>query len=173
MKTKEAVITEQPVLPNYIASNLKVLRKLEGWSQSELARKVNLNRGNIASYESGSAEPSICKLLRISNLLNVHPRDITRRDLSQPEELALARHAHDEARIAERERIAQFRNRALELTEVVGSSKRLFEYKRSRLENPCKEADLFAAQYEQLYEVTQQLLQEHRDLLGEVGCQCQ
>lgn len=173
MKTKEAIGPKQPVLPNFIASNLRVLRKLEGWSQSELAFKVNLNRGNIASYESGSAEPSICKLLRISNLLKVHPRDITRKDLSQEAELAMARHAHDEARIAERERIAQFRHRALELTEVVSSSKRLFEYKRGRLENPCKEADLFAAQYEQLYEVTQQLLQEHRDLLGEVGCQCQ
>ncbi len=173
MKTKEAIGHAKTALPNYIASNLKVLRKRQGWSQSELAEKVSLNRGNIASYESGSAEPSICKLLRISNLLKVHPRDITRRDLSQPEELLLAQLSHDEHRLEEKERLAQFRQRAIELTELVQSSKRLFDYKRKKLTTPCKEADLFAAKYEQLFEVTQQLLEEHRELLGEVGCQCQ
>lgn len=155
MKTKDAIRRADPALPNYIASNLKVLRNRQGWSQSELAEKVSLNRGNIASYESGSAEPSICKLLRISNLLKVHPRDITRRDLSQPEELLLAQLLHDEHRLEEKERLAQIRQRAIELTELVHSSKRLFEYKREKLTNPCKEADLFAAQYEQLFEVTQ------------------
>lgn len=173
MKTKEAIRQTDTALPNYIASNLKVLRNRQGWSQSQLAEKVSLNRGNIASYESGSAEPSICKLLRISNLLKVHPRDITRRDLSQPEELLLAQLAHDEHRMEKKERLAQLRQRAIELTELVQSSKRLFEYKRKKLTNPCKETDLFAAQYEQLFEVTQQLLDEHRELLGEVGCQCQ
>ena len=173
MKTKEAIGSGNQVLPNFIASNLKVLRNRRGWSQSELAEKVNLNRGNIASYESGSAEPSICKLLRISNLLEVHPRDITRRDLSDPNELLLAQLAHDERRMEEKERLAQLRQRAIELTELVQSSRRLFQYKRRKLETPCKEADLFAAQYEQLFEVTQQLLDEHRELLGEVGCQCE
>jgi len=173
MKMKEAVTLKTPVLPNYIASNLKVLRNRLGWSQSQLAEKVFLNRGNIASYESGSAEPSICKLLRISNLLQVHPRDLTRRDLSDPNELLLAQLAHDERRMEEKERLAQLRQRAMELTELVSSSKRLFEYKRKKAENPCKEADLFAAQYEQLFEVTQQLLDEHRELLGEVGCRCE
>jgi transcriptional regulator with XRE-family HTH domain len=172
MKTKEAIRLAPPSLPNYIASNLKVLRNLRGWSQSELAKKVYLNRGNIASYESASAEPSICKLLRISNLLEVHPRDITRRDLSDPNELTFAQLAHDERRMEEKERLALLRHRAIELTELIGSSQRLFEYKRQRLENPCKEADLFAAQYKQLFELTQQLLQEHRELLSEVGCQC-
>ena len=62
MKNKEAVLaafTEEAELPNFIASNLKVLRKSTGWSQTELAECVGLNRGNIASYESGCAEPSI------------------------------------------------------------------------------------------------------------------
>jgi transcriptional regulator with XRE-family HTH domain len=172
MKTKEVIKPVKQALPNFIASNLKVLRNREGWSQSELAEKVFLNRGNIASYESGSAEPNICKLLRISNLLKINPRDITRRDLSDPNELLLAQLSHDERRMEEKERLAQLRHRAIELTELVQSSRRLFQYKRRNLDNPCREADLFAAQYEQLYEVTQQLLEEHRELLGEVGCQC-
>ncbi|MEM9528623.1 MAG: helix-turn-helix transcriptional regulator [Bacteroidota bacterium] len=172
MDTQEVARPNKPVLPNFIASNIRILRKRKGWSQAQLAERVFLNRGNIASYESGTAEPSICKLLRISNLFEVTPRDITRYDLNDPQALAEAKQAHDEKQTKERERLAQYRTRALELQELVVSSKRLFEYKQSKLENPCKEAELMAAQYDQLYEVTQQLLQEHRDLLGEVGCQC-
>ncbi|MEM6769694.1 MAG: helix-turn-helix transcriptional regulator, partial [Bacteroidota bacterium] len=161
------------LLPNYIASNLRLLRKQHGWSQSELAEKVNMNRGNIASYESSSAEPSICKLLRISRLFGVGARDFTRRDFAQPGELDIARLAQSEQPRDDKTGISEFRDRALELGELVNSSKKLFEYKRSKLDNPCQEAELMAAQYQQLYEVTQQLLQEHRDLLGKVGCQCE
>lgn len=172
MEIQAADRPSQPVLPNFIASNLKILRKRKGWSQTQLAEKVFLNRGNIASYESGSAEPSICKLLRISNLFEVTPRDITRSDLSDPEALAEAKLAHDRKITEKRERLTQFRTRALELEELVDSSKRLFEYKQRKLERPSKETELMAAQYAQLYEVTQQLLLEHRNLLEEVGCQC-
>lgn len=173
MKTKEAPELPRPALPNFISSNLKILRHRAGWSQAELAEKVYLNRGNIASYESGTAEPSICKLLRFSNLFAVNPRDLTRRDFSQPEELALAELDHDTSSFAEQARIEQFRERARELEELVLSSQKLFSYKREKLTNPCKEAEILAAQYQQLYEVTQQLLLEHRQLLGEVACPCE
>jgi len=173
MKAKQASAESPQVLPNYIASNLRLLRKQQGWSQSELAEKVNLNRGNIASYESGSAEPSICKLLRISRLFMVGARDFTRKDFSDPGELAIAQLTQREEKSQEKASVSEFRDRALELGELVVSSKKLFEYKRTKLENPCSEAELMAAQYQQLYEVTQQLLQEHRELLGKVGCQCQ
>lgn len=161
-----------PVLPNNIATNLRLLRKRAGWSQAELAERVGMNRGNIASYESGSAEPNICKLLRFSNLFSITPRDITRRDLSQPEELALAEAAHQAARSAEHARLSQFRQRALELEELLHSSRRLYDYKRGKIEVTNPEAEVFAAQYLQLFEVADQLMREHRELLNEVGCQC-
>ncbi|MFT7121584.1 MAG: transcriptional regulator with XRE-family HTH domain [Neolewinella sp.] len=173
MKAKEASTKPGQLLPNFIAGNLRLLRKRQGWSQSELAQKVNLNRGNIASYESGLAEPSICKLLRISNLFTVNTRDFTRTDFSEPGQLDMARQAQIEQLNKENGEIEQYRERAAELAELVYSSKKLFENKRSRIENPCEEADIFAAQYHQLYDVTQQLLQEHRALLGKVGCQCE
>ncbi|MTB51852.1 helix-turn-helix domain-containing protein [Lewinella sp. W8] len=159
-------------LPNFIASNIRLLRKRLGWSQSELADRVNLNRGNIASYESGSAEPSICKLLRISNVFHVTTRDITRLDLRDKDQLLLAKRTHAAEARKENERFLAFRDRADELGELVSSSRKLFDYKRSHLENPCKEAEIFAVQYQQLYEVTQQLMKEHQELLGSLGCQC-
>lgn len=169
--TQQEVRTPQ-ALPNFIASNIRLLRKRSGWSQSELADRVNLNRGNIASYESGCAEPSICKLLRISNVFHVTTRDITRLDLRDEEQLQLAKQTHAAKAQRENERFVAFRDRAAELEELIDSTRRLFDYKRSHLEKPCKEAEIFAAQYQQLYEVTQQLMKEHHDLLGSLGCQC-
>lgn len=173
MNTKGSEATGTPNLPNHISANLRLLRKRQGWSQSELAAKVNLNRGNIASYESGTAEPSICKLLRISNLFEVTPRDFTRRDFRLPGELELARRAQYQQANREGEELARYRDRALELSQLIASSRNLYNYQRKTAKNNCPAADSIAAQYEQLQDFTQQLLQEHRNLLTKVGCQCE
>lgn len=54
---------------NYVASNLKFLRKQTGLSQDQFAVRLDLNRGNIASYEKGSAEPSIEKIVKFAAFL--------------------------------------------------------------------------------------------------------
>ena len=174
MNAKESLPSalSEDQLPNFIAANLRILRRQIGWSQTELAERVGLNRGNIASYESGSAEPSICKLLRISNLFDITTRDFTRRDFSDPAELALARSAHHEEREQEQARYGQYRRRHTELSQLVASAHRLFEHKRSTMDKPCKEAELLAAQYLQLQDLSRQLLREHEQLLQEVECQC-
>lgn len=173
MNTKASNAAAAKALPNHISGNLRLMRKRQGWSQSQLAAKVNLNRGNIASYESGTAEPSICKLLRISRLFDVDTRDFTRRDFRQPGELELARQAQHQQVNREREEIARYRDRALELSELIDSSRNLYNYQRKTAGKSSPEADAIAAQYEQLHEFTEQLLQEHRNLLTKVGCQCE
>ena len=171
MKVASTTPTNVPVLPNYIAANLRLLRKAEGWSQAELAERVHLNRGNIASYESGSADPSICKTLRISNLFGISARDLIRRDLSEPEELTLARLAYSLEERDRRVRIEGYQTEAEQFVELIASSRRLFDYKRANVTKPCPEADILAAHYEQLHQLTVKLLDGHQALLAEVGCQ--
>ncbi len=67
----------------FLHKNIRFLRKQIGLSQEELALSIGLNRGNIASYENGSAEPKVCNLLRISNLFKVSICDLAKRDLSE------------------------------------------------------------------------------------------
>ena len=59
--------------PTHFGKNLKFLRRLNGLSQQELATQLNLNRNNIASYESGAAEPSAKVYLKICKLFNKAP----------------------------------------------------------------------------------------------------
>ena len=171
MKNKDAELatfTEGSELPNFISGNLKVLRKSLGWSQTELAERVGLNRGNIASYESGCAEPSICKLLRISNLFDISTRDLTRRDLSDPGELAVARSARAHET---QDNLAQYRQRQAKLAHLINSSHDLFTFKQASITKPCKEAEMYAGHYLQLLDLSRQLMKEHEDLLDKLGCQ--
>lgn len=66
---------------NYISKNLRFLRKRSNLTQEQFAVKVSMNRGNIASYEKGSAEPSIEKLQRITQHFNVDLNYFIEKDL--------------------------------------------------------------------------------------------
>ena len=63
------------------SNNLKYLRKSKGLSQEELAGKIGLNRGNIASYEKGTAEPKLENLLKIIRFFKVDLSDMLAVDL--------------------------------------------------------------------------------------------
>lgn len=52
-------------------------------SQEAFAKNVGMNRGNIASYEKGTAEPGIEKLLTITQYFQVPLIDFVEKDLSQ------------------------------------------------------------------------------------------
>lgn len=47
------------------------LRKEYGWTQTELANKLNVSQQAVSKYEKGEREPDIDVLLRIANIFNV------------------------------------------------------------------------------------------------------
>ncbi len=68
---------------NYIASNIKFLRTIAGLSQEQLAKEVELNRGNITSYERGVAQPGINALQRIAAFFNTNLVDLIQTDIAK------------------------------------------------------------------------------------------
>lgn len=79
-------------MDNYFSSNLKYLRELKGWSQSELARqtvktcamqeKVNnkfvkpITQGAIARWEAGENSPSIDNIVVLAKTLDIKLPDL-------------------------------------------------------------------------------------------------
>jgi len=61
--------------------NLKFLRRLNGLSQTDLAKVVGLNRSNIASYESSMVEPSIKNFLALCEYFCIEHREILEENL--------------------------------------------------------------------------------------------
>lgn len=151
--------------PIYLHKNIRCLRKRLSLSQEELAGKIGLNRGNIASYENGSAEPKICNLLKLSNLFGVSMMDLTQRDLSDEHTLASAGKRYQQISDSEREIVEQFGTKAEEIEKVFKGLYTCCRFKTSTLGELPKDTQILLSNFEQLYEAANTLLCNHKALL--------
>lgn len=55
----------------HIGRNIYELRKKRGWSQSDLARKLDKKASTISSYETDSKTPSVDTIIAMSELFGV------------------------------------------------------------------------------------------------------
>jgi len=54
-----------------LADKIIVLRKKEGWSQEELAHRLQVSRQAVSKWESGASVPDLDKILKLSELFGV------------------------------------------------------------------------------------------------------
>ena len=67
------------------ADKLIRLRKQNGWSQEELAEKMNVSRQAVSKWESAQTVPELEKLLQLSNLFGVTTDYLLKDELEQEE----------------------------------------------------------------------------------------
>ncbi len=160
---------------HYLHQNIRYLRKKLNISQEELAAQIGLNRGNIASYENGSAEPRICNLLKLAQLFGVSITDLTQKDLTQEATYEAAHHAyqsHEHTSEEERQEVLTgFQQRSEELMRVMESLHTCHQFKLNSLETLSKDARMMSSHFEQMYELALKTLSEYQDLLHYVRCQ--
>lgn len=150
----------------YLNQNIRALRKKLNLSQEELALRVGLNRGNIASYENGTAEPKICNLLKLSKIFGVSVIDLTNRDFSaeaigwaaEPAEV-LVQPLHDP------DQLLHLRDRATEISQVINSLYTCFQFKLKSMTECAPEIQALQVHFEQMKEVSQSLINDHLALL--------
>jgi transcriptional regulator with XRE-family HTH domain len=56
---------------NQISMNIRHLRQLKNWSQTQLADELGISRARIGSYEEGRCDPPIDTLIRISAVFHI------------------------------------------------------------------------------------------------------
>ena len=54
-----------------LEQRIQELRKAYGWSQVEVARRLNVAKQTVSNWENGNIQPSITMLLRLAELFNV------------------------------------------------------------------------------------------------------
>ena len=54
-----------------LSEKIMLLRKKQGWSQEELANRLNISRQSISKWESGQSQPDIDKIILLSQLFQV------------------------------------------------------------------------------------------------------
>lgn len=153
----------QPAM--YLHQNIRALRKKLSLSQEELALRVGLNRGNIASYENGTAEPRICNLLKLSYIFNVPVTDLTHKDLSAEKGAIEIPAGSNGLQSHEPDVLKYFHDRADEIAQVIHSLHTCFQFKLKSLPESSPEIQAIQVHFEQLREASQSLIEDHRALL--------
>lgn len=64
-----------------LSEKLYECRKNKGWSQEELADKLDVSRQTISKWESGKAVPELDKLIKLSELYNVKVDDLVKENI--------------------------------------------------------------------------------------------
>jgi transcriptional regulator with XRE-family HTH domain len=77
--------------PERLAEKLREIRLALGLSQSEMHRRLELEKDveytNISKYELGRNEPPLSTLLKYARIAGVHMEDIVDDELNLPEKL--------------------------------------------------------------------------------------
>ena len=149
-----------------LASNIRHLRKQLSLSQEELATRLGLNRGNIASYEKGTAEPKICNLLNLAHFYKIPVNDLISVDLHCPIALKTAKENYQyELKAEDKEKLEEFIRQAEELKAVLQGLKVCNQYQvKSVSEMPAK-IQCIVSNFNQLCNVGGDLMRAHSELL--------
>jgi len=67
----------------YLGKNLRFLRKQKGWTQAELAEKLQVNRSLIGAYEEGRSEPRLTTLMLLCELFKVDVASLLQKPLAE------------------------------------------------------------------------------------------
>lgn len=154
-------------IKNFLPQNLRFLRKKFQLSQEELAAQAGLNRGNIASYENGGAEPRICNLLKFSMIFKTPISDLTSRDLScHPTTLNGASHPVSSVSKREKEFIEEFEIKSKEIKDLFNSLYYCCQFKSKTVGDLSKDAQILLGNFEQLHDAAKELLCAYNSLLS-------
>lgn len=74
---------------DFIATNMKFLRKLKSWTQNDLAEELNIKRSLIGAYEEGRARPTYEVLYDLSKVFKYSIDQLITKDLRQTEKVPL------------------------------------------------------------------------------------
>ena len=61
-----------------LADKIVRLRKKNGWSQEELAQKMNVSRQAVSKWENGTSDPSTSNLIALAKLFKISAEDLLR-----------------------------------------------------------------------------------------------
>lgn len=71
-----------------LADKIMNLRKKAGWSQEELANKLNVTRQSVSKWEGAQSVPDLEKVIQMSNIFEVSTDYLLKEELEEPEYIA-------------------------------------------------------------------------------------
>jgi transcriptional regulator with XRE-family HTH domain len=67
---------------SYIGKNIRKIRSIKNYSQTDFADKFELKRATVGAYEEGRSEPKIATLIDIANYFSISVDDLLKKELT-------------------------------------------------------------------------------------------
>ena len=74
-----------------LSEKIMTLRKKKGWSQEELAEKLDISRQSVSKWESASSLPDIDKIIQLSRIFGVTTDWLLKDDEEETEVIQIGR----------------------------------------------------------------------------------
>lgn len=169
---------------SYFAQNLKFLRSHHKLSQDALAQHIGLNRGNIASYEKGSAEPSLKNLLNISQYFNISLNTLLETNVEEQYQLIDSlsaepdipdngndnevfeiEHTFRKKLLLNKQSLEEFRKHSDEMSMILAGFRQFHKFKMQSGEPISDDVRKMALDYEKLLEVLEDVLNTNKNII--------
>ncbi|MFK7950217.1 MAG: helix-turn-helix domain-containing protein [Saprospiraceae bacterium] len=147
---------------HFVSNNIKFLRKKHKLSQCELADKIGLKRGNIASYEKSIAEPKILNLTKLANYFQVSISDFVTSDLSNgiPEaNLPISEP------IMVGDEFSKIKAQCAEFDSMIKGMHCYHSFTMKKIESPTEDIKVLSNEVERLLSVAKSLMESHKYLI--------
>lgn len=147
-----------------IGENIRFLRKTHQLSQCDLADKVGLKRGNIASYEKSAAEPKIDNVIKLADFFQVTLCDFLKKDLTTGEVIELQNVVVDKPVLiqAELERIQQ---ECEGFDNMINGMKCYHNFRINQIQENTEDTKMLSNEVGRLLSVVESLLVSHKKLI--------
>ena len=156
----------------FLSKNITFLRKSRKMSQQTLASALQLSRSNIASYESGKAEPRAAKLVEIARFFDVSLTQLIEENIESltPGKIRASNANIQEKlnQLVEKRKVdfATFQLKTDRLRKVTIGLRAHFELKNSRITDPTPEVAAMQKDMETLLEVMDNLVDSNSEIIA-------
>lgn len=148
---------------HFVSTNIKYLRKKHKLSQCDLADKIGLKRGNIASYEKSVAEPKILNIVKLANYFQVSISDFVMTDLSN--ETPAANIEMNSEPILVDDEFAKIKNQCVQFDSMINGMQCYHNYTMKKIEQPTEEIKTLSNEVERLLGVASSIMESHKYLI--------
>lgn len=164
---------------SFFARNLKFLRVSKKLTQESLAQAIGMNRGNIASYEKGSAEPSLGNLHKIAKFFDVDIGLMIENDLEElfrdngtthenetmeGEVLNSDRVIKDKL-ILNKNLVEEFKEKSDSMVKILEGFRQFHKFKMESTDDFSDDVKKMSMDYEKLLDVLDQVLKTNKSLI--------
>lgn len=148
---------------HFVSTNIKYLRKKHKLSQCELADRIGLKRGNIASYEKSIAEPKILNLTKLANYFQVSVSDFVTSDLSSanPDNQI---QINSEPILVEDE-FEKIKAQCTEFDSMIKGMRCYHSFRMKQVTESSEDVKMLSNEIERLLDVTKSLMDSHKYLI--------